>query len=355
MNDLMGFTSVGSAASEAAPVEATTTEETVIPEGTENTTTDEGSTGEGASSEAVSTETAETTPDVSTSTEPVKETVYVDPFAELGDTERSIFDSIKNKDYSTLKGILDAITTDYDQMTDIDLVRQKLKADKPRWSDEMIDAHMAEKYGIGLEDDEISQFDKLKYQRELLDDGDAARTYFNGKKGEIKFPEISKGETAQTQTSNEPTPEQQAEFAKYWKSHVENSVNGLIGEVIKIEVGKDGSKETFDFPITITDTDKQALKTIVDAYDINNDFQTRYVKDNEVDLKKLMSDRFWLDNKDKLLKAAFAQGHAKGKLGQIKGDKNLDVSTTSSTSSTHDQVNQRTNAALAFLSNGRNR
>jgi hypothetical protein len=286
-------------------------------------------------------------------TEPVKETIYVDPFADLGDTEKSIFESIKNKDYSSLKNILDAITANYDDMSDIDIVRQQIKDSKPRWTDEMVDAEMARKYGVGLDEEEMTPYEKLTYQMQLLDDGDSARVSYNSKKGEIKFPETTKPQPevqAPTQT-----PEQIAEFQKYWNGHIDNSVKDLTDEVIQVEVGRDGSKETFNFPISITDADKQSLKTLVSDFDINNDFQTRYVKEGVVDLKRFMSDRFKADNFDKLLKAAAAQGYSNGKLKQIAGDKNLDFEGKPQGSGTHDQVELRTKAASFFLSNGKNK
>ena len=64
---------------------------------------------------------------------------------------------------------------------------------------------------------------------------------------------------------------------------------------------------------------------------------------------------FKADNFDKLLKAAFAQGHSKGKLNQIAGDKNLDFENKPQGAGTHEQVEQRTKVASFFLSNGKNR
>lgn len=289
--------------------------------------------------------------------EPIKETVYVDPFAELGDTERSIFESIKNKDYASLKSVLDAITADYDNIGDLELVRQQIKQSKPRWSEDMINAELTRKYGVGIDEEEMTPAEKLSYQMALLDDGDAARDAFKSKQGEIKFPELTT-QTTQTlgaEKENVQSPEEMEKFRTYWNGHIDKSVKDLTDEVMKIEVGKDGSKEVYDFPISITDGDKQGLKALVSEFDINKDFQSRYVKGDEVDLKKFMADRFKADNFDKLVKAAFAQGFSKGTLKQIAGDKNLSFDNKPQGAGTHDQVAQRTTAAAFFLSNGRNR
>ena len=220
----------------------------------------------------------------------------------------------------------------------------------------MIDAEMIRKYGIGLDEEDMSPIEKLTYQMQLLDDGDAARSHFKGKQGEIKFPELTTTQSSvQADTTPTQSPEEVAKFQAYWSGHIENSVKDLTDEVVQIEVGRDGNKEIFDFPIAITEADKQSLKTLVSDFDLNKDFQDRYVKDNVVDLKKFMSDRFKADNFDKLLKAAFAQGHSKGTLNQIAGDKNLDFENKPHGSGTHEQVEQRTKAASFFLSNGKNR
>jgi hypothetical protein len=283
---------------------------------------------------------------------PVIEREIIDPFKDLGDRERQIFEALKGKDLKTVKDYLDVVTRDYDAASDIDVIRENLMVTKPKWTPEMIELELQEKYGFGVDEDELTDSQVLRFKRDLLEASEDAREVLKGKQTELTFPAIEVIEKVAQVEAPQYTPEELSEFQAKWESHVDEGVQALTDEVINVEIENEGSKVAFDFPVTYTDSDKQGLKTLVTDFDIQKDFNQRYVKDGQIDVKAFARDKFLADNAQKLIKSAFAQGFSKGKINQLKADKNIDLNPQGGRVS-GDMTDNRTETTKSFFNNGR--
>jgi hypothetical protein len=348
MEDLLGFKPV------QMDQEIQVDQEEIIetPEGNEGSLEDTSSEESSSTSSEVSSEIEEggsvETPNNITP-EIQKETI--DPFADLDDQSRAIFEAIKSKDFGKIKNYIDSVTIDIDSMSEYDVLKQHIKSKNPKWDEDMVEFELNETYGFGFDEDELSDRERMLYKKALLTDSEKAREALKSQIRDVQFPEIEKA-TGNLQTEAKPqfSEEDKAEFKKYWDGHVNTNIDGLTDEVLSIEIGSEGNKEVYEFPIAYTSEDKQNLKSLVSDFQLQDDFNARYVKDGEINVKAFAKDRFIIENAAKLIKAAFAQGHTKGQLAKLKDSKNIDYSGSPSNGTSSKDV--RTTAAEFFLSNG---
>ena len=232
---------------------------------------------------------------------------------ELDEHSRVIYDHIKSGDLKALKEYLDVQTTDYSTVAKEDLVREFLRAKNPRWTEDDINDEMSQKFGIGLEEDLLTDQEKRRYNRELLANADEALNYFESKKSEIKLPDLTP-KPAEPAMSTEEVERMQAEQVKEWEDNVTESLKDFGKLNISIMDG-----EQLEFAIENAEELIQDVKTL--GKDVSVFFKP-YIKEGKIDARKLAEDMAFLKNKDSIVRAAVVKQVAKEKEDWIKGIKN---------------------------------
>lgn len=235
---------------------------------------------------------------------------------ELDEHSRVIYDHIKSGDLQALKEYLDIQTTDYNSVPKEDLVREYLRSKNPKWSEDDINDEMSQRFGVGIDEDLLTDQERRRYSRELLANADEALNYFESKKSEIKLPDLSPKPT-EPATSNEELERMQAEQVKQWEDSVAESLKDFSKLTIAI---KDG--EQFDFAIDNATELVQEMKEL--GKDVSVFFKP-YIKEGKIDSRKLAEDMAFLKHKDSIIRTAVVNQVAKEKEDWIKGMKNTNL------------------------------
>lgn len=235
---------------------------------------------------------------------------------ELDEHSRVIYEHIKSGDLKALKEYLDIQTTDFSAVAKEDLVRDYLRAKNPRWTEDDINDEMSQRFGIGLDQDLLTEQEMRRYNRELLANADEALNYFESKKSEIKLPDLTP-KPAEPAISAEELERQQAEQVKQW----EDSVTESLKDFGKLNVSiMDG--EQLEFAIENAEELIQDVKAL--GKDVSVFFKP-YIKEGKVDARKLAEDMAFLKNKESIVRAAVVKQIAKEKEEWIKGIKNTQL------------------------------
>lgn len=152
------------------------------------------------------------------------------------------------KDYITEK------EKDYKTMSDVDIMKNALKAENPAWDGNRIDLELRHKYGTNLEKIDIDDIDKetsdgaispeyteaMRHNKEVEKNLELLQMHaydkrvdLINKQNAITLPEIKKAEIPAQNT--QPTETEIAERAAAWQKRVEETVPGLSSFKIDID------------------------------------------------------------------------------------------------------------------------
>jgi hypothetical protein len=251
----------------------------------------------------------------------VEKIVEKDPFEGWEDNQKQLFETFKKGDLNELKAILDEMTADYDSLDDESAVREYIKRTNPKWTTEMVESELSEKYGIGIDDDDFSEGELMKFKKNLIKDSDLARTTLNDSKSKVKLPDVKSPEKKEDVVED---PEALEKAQKAWEKSVEVGLKGINKDTYKVEVDENGVKRSIDFEFEYSQEDISKIKEDISKFNIENDFRTRYISDDLINTEKLMKDRFILDNVNKLLATAYQRGSTEGALKRDAELKNID-------------------------------
>lgn len=233
-----------------------------------------------------------------------------------------------------IKKYLDEKYRDYNTMSDMDTVKEKLKRDNPSWSPKDIDAEIKFKYGKTFEKVDLSEIDSdeepQKYaeaikhnedieRRELLleRDGRDARYALEQLKKSIELPNIPKAEAAPEVQA--PTQEEVDELNRKWEAQV-NSEMAKLGD-LKFKVGDE------EVTYKLTDDDKATTTEFMKNFtgeELAKDLGWVDENGNE-NLLKIAEDRLKLKAFEKIFASSATQIKTATKKEVMAEIKNIDL------------------------------
>jgi hypothetical protein len=234
-----------------------------------------------------------------------------------------------------------------DKANDGDVLRIAMEYKHPNLSPEDISEEIgsrykAEKPDEPIEDDYIDdeayKSEKKKYakdyakyekeqkrlDRQLKLDAAAAREQLAGYQKDIILPDINPAPA-----TNQPDPAmQEAELAGWKKMRQDylDSLNKTSAEFKEISFEVNDEGVNFKGSYQIEDGERAALtKDLAEKNVIDDIILPRYDKGGVYDTRQLMEDLYFLNNKDKIIKAAVRQAIAQTDLENLKRLKNIDL------------------------------
>jgi hypothetical protein len=262
---------------------------------------------------------------------------------------KSIYESLINGDFSSVSDMLyeQKLLSNLKEMDDSDAVMMSLAYQYPDLTPEEIREEFDSRYGVTKEDteymseDELASYNKKleketkRVERELKKDARVAKETLSSYKKDISFPDIiSKAKEFASvvdpkeyvnqyiqseQTKSEQTAK--AEREKYL-SQVDKGLNEFTGFEVKYK----DEEVSIDAKFSIPDEDKISLKQELNDFDLVDYFGNRYVKDDQYDTRQIAEDKYFLQNRDKIINSLVTQAVSKAKLDWLKSIKGIDLS-----------------------------
>lgn len=257
------------------------------------------------------------------------------------DYSKSIFEALVQGKDEDIKNYLDEKYKDYTVMSDVDVVRERLKKENPTWTDKDITAEIRFKYGKNFEkidletidrEDEPEKYDKaIRHneeveRRELMLERDSrdARGWLNERKKTIELPKIP----TQEPVKEEPkmTPEQIEAHNRQWQERVTTEVSKMPDFSWKV------GDEEVSYKLTKEDKDA-SIDRMKNFSDI--DYLTQrgwYDENGNMNPSKIAEDVYILENISKILASTGTQMKQEAKKEIIANDiKQIDLSKNSNT------------------------
>lgn len=232
--------------------------------------------------------------------------------AQLDENSKKIYDYIREGKLSELKNFLDIQTQDFSAKPQDLLLRDYLKAENPEWSDDDVSDVLSSKYGLGLDEELMTDQEKRAYSRQLNADAKKALEFFEAKKAEISLPDLN----PKVEQPAGPTAEEIAAQAEAWDTSVVESLKGFDKLSIAIK-----DNEQFDFAVDETTSTQlvEDLKTL--GRDVTVFFKP-YINEGKIDSRKLAEDMAFIRNKEAIIRSAVTTQVAKAQENWLKGMKN---------------------------------
>jgi len=246
---------------------------------------------------------------------------------------KSLFESLLEGKDSEVYEYLKAKNTDYNTMSDVDVVKRQMKLQNPTWGDKYIDVEFKTKYGNLSQPKDLTQIDPElepeEYQK-AVDYNEAlemkevllgqaatdARIALENTKKTIEFPKIAKEEVV----SQKPlTQEEVDELNRQWEAKVEAEIPNLSD--LKINVNGE------EIVYKITDEDKKAKLEYMKDYNGQKMAQDRGWIDAEgnENVLKIAEDLFILENYQKVIASAATQMKTTATKEVLAEIKNIDL------------------------------
>lgn len=250
------------------------------------------------------------------STEPVVEkTVAETPTPKFANEQIAELNEWVSKTGRDVSEYLALKTTDYNAMSDVDLLKSYFKQTNPQFSEEEIDLYMEEQYRINAEPG--SREYKLAQMR-MKSDAKTAREDFEEYRSNLLKVKVE-------QTKQ---PEQKVEVPKEnspldifsngeFRSQLEMDANSLDGITFELN-----DSESFTYQLN----DQQRSDLAKSSSDINSFFNRYTTSDGKFNLEKWNMDRFLIDNLDQVVRAVNNQSRSSATESVIKDMKNVDSS-----------------------------
>lgn len=235
--------------------------------------------------------------------------------AQMDENSKRIYDYIREGKLSELKDFLDLQAQDFKSKPQDELLREFLIAENPDWTNEDIDDVLSSKYGLGLDEDLLTDQEKRAYERQLKADAKKALEFFESKKAEISLPDLN----PKVEQPIGQTPEEIAAQAEAWDNSVVESLKGFDKLSIAIK-----DNEQFDFAVDAETATQltEDLKTL--GRDITVFFKP-YIKEGKIDSRRLAEDMAFLRNKEAVVRSAVVAQVAKAQDNWLKGIKNTNL------------------------------
>jgi hypothetical protein len=214
--------------------------------------------------------------------------------------------------------------TDYDGLSDLELVKEKMLIDNPEMDETDIDFLLDRKYKL---DDEKFEEDEVRLSMiELKKDAKAAKTTLKELQDKLRLPDV-KPQQNLSQDLEKQQQEQQAQIAEQRKQWVENINKSIVDlKEVNFTVGDQ------EFKHSVTDEQRANIGKLND--DLNTFFNKYQKQDGSFDYNALHQDRYKIEYFDQIMRSAVSQAKSTGAEDIIKDIKNPSVSSQAQTADT---------------------
>jgi hypothetical protein len=187
----------------------------------------------------------------------------------------------------------------------------------------------AYKVAVKSFDKELKAYEKqqAKLNRQLKLDAQEARTSLGQLKSHITLPDISIPQPANVQTMpDEATLQEQAQEAAKWKNLYDTSLEKSANEFTAIPFKINDEGVNIDVSYAIDPTEVSVMKKDLMEKDLVNDvLLSRYIKGDAYDTNQLVSDVYFLNNREKIINNIVKQAIAQDRKAILAGQKNVNL------------------------------
>lgn len=256
------------------------------------------------------------------------------------DYSKQMYEAVRNGKENELYDYLQRKNKDYEVMSDIDVVKEKLKIDNPTWTAKDVETEIKYKFGTIPSKKDLSAIDRELDpdlydkavelndsidQKELLLTREArdARLALNETKKNIEFPKI---QDDPVEPVKELTQEEIDELNQKWEQHVTDEMPKLSD--FKFKVGDE------EVSYKITDEDKAAQTEYMKGFTgekVAKDLGWIDENGNE-NVLKIAEDMLFLKNREKIVASMATQMKTKATKEVVAEIKNVDLNNPSPSS-----------------------
>ena len=266
--------------------------------------------------------------------------------SELDPRKQALVDAILDGKEDLVYNYFKQKNTDYNQFSDIDVIKTKIAKDNPNWDSEDIELELESKYGSVLLSERINldEIDKDIYPDEykealkinkdidkaeklLKRDAKETRVTLEELKNNIELP-VSERKWVEQNTLNKQsegapesyTPEELQQIQAEWISAVEKGVPEV--SEFKFKLGDE------DVSYKITEDEQKQLVDKMKGFNAENYLLERgwLNQDGSPNVKKITEDVYILENNEKIFRSGWTQAKEKAKMDLISKDiKNINL------------------------------
>jgi hypothetical protein len=266
--------------------------------------------------------------------------------SELDPRKQALVDAILDGKEDLVYNYFKQKNTDYNQFSDIDVIKTKIAKDNPNWDSEDIELELESKYGSVLLSERINldEIDKDIYPDEykealkinkdidkaeklLKRDAKETRATLEELKNNIELP-VSERKWVEQNTLNKAsegapesyTPEELQQIQAEWISAVEKGVPEV--SEFKFKLGDE------DVSYKITEDEQKQLVDKMKGFNAENYLLERgwLNQDGSPNVKKITEDVYILENNEKIFRSGWTQAKEKAKMDLISKDiKNINL------------------------------
>jgi hypothetical protein len=276
----------------------------------------------------------------------------VSEVSDLDPNKQALIDAILDGKEDLVYDYFKQKNTDYNQFSDIDVIKTKIASENPGWDAEDIELEIDSKYGPSLlaERIDLSEIDKdiypddykdaLKINKEidkaeklLKRDAKETRVILEDLKNNISLP-VSERRLVQKDTVSAENVEASAEYTQEelnkiqadWISAVEKGVPEV--SEFKFKLGDE------DVSYKITEDEQKQLVDKMKGFNAENYLLERgwLNQDGTPNIKKITEDVYILENNEKIFRSGWTQAKEKAKMDIISKDiKNINLNQSTNT------------------------
>lgn len=258
----------------------------------------------------------------------------VEKYPEMDEYSQGLLTAIQEGKEDVVFSYLQEKFKNYDVMSDVDVVKEKLRKEFPHYSEKNIEAKFKAEYGRSLELKDLDAIDKeldpeeykeaLKHNQaveEKLDllevSASDARKYLNEQKKNVVLPKITT-EVKQPEVK-EPTAEEIAEANAKWDALVDSEVPKIQDYKFKV----DGEEVVYK----LTEEDRKGQIELMKSFDSGAWAAKRgwINEDGTENVKRIAEDVHKLENIERIIASSATQIKTATTKEVIKDIKNLDL------------------------------
>jgi hypothetical protein len=266
--------------------------------------------------------------------------------SELDPRKQALVDAILDGKEDLVYDYFKQKNTDYNQFSDIDVIKTKIAKDNPNWDSEDVELELESKYGAVLLSERINldEIDKdiypdeykeaIKINKEidkaeklLKRDAKETRLTLEELKNNIELPVSERKWVEQNSLNKESegapesyTPEELQQIQAEWISAVEKGVPEV--SEFKFKLGDE------DVSYKITEDEQKQLVDKMKGFNAENYLLERgwLNQDGSPNVKKITEDVYILENNEKIFRSGWTQAKEKAKMDLISKDiKNINL------------------------------
>jgi len=250
------------------------------------------------------------------------------PALNLDQTTRTIIENLQQGKYEDVTNFLTQqhILGSLDKLSDEDAIKLRMQIENPEYSDEDIADEYEQKYGVGVDKEDVDEAEFAKLERRVTrkQKGDAkqARESLGKLKTEINLPSFAPQSDPEVDSFVNEVNGLSEEFAKT----LDNTLPGFS----KLDLSISDKDVQFTHEFTIDEAEKAELGTV--AKDFWSHIKSRYYKDGKYDTQTYLKDLYIQRNFNKILKSAVSRAINLGKIDVARGVANITDPRTNSPS-----------------------